>query len=711
MKKSAKILLYIVLPLFFGLMLTSLILLPYFTKRYINEHGIEYTGRKILVGDIQANYFNTTFSILNFKMFEADGSSTFVSFDTLLVKIKPLPLFTAKLVVEQIRLVKPEVNITMKDSTFNFDDILVFLDTKDKADTLVQSGEPSKPFSYFLKNISMEGGSLHFDDQTVNHTTHLRDLGFFVPELNFNQDQISDTGIKFNFANGGSFQANADYNQKSGNYRVDFTVDKLKIAPFLPYAKDYFHISGMDGLAGGNFHLSGNVNNLDAILLSGKADLSDFSANDLNGRKVLGARNASVTMTDTYPMKFDFNFDLLQLTEPYLFVEMKDSTINLLGLMVESAEMDTVPFEYSYRINKFRIERGLLDLRDNTYETPFDYHLSEITMKVDSITSTAKWLNAYANMRLNKRGKLQAEIGINPSDPYELKLNYVITNFQLSDLNIFSTHYVGYPFLLGNMYYKGKTVIANKQLDSENKLIIRNVKVGKKSGGLMDLPLKLALYLLKDIHGDITLDLPVTGDLNDPKTKIGRLVWQVLKNVIVKVVASPFLAIGKMMGVEPSEMKGLEFGYADTTLTTTHLRRIKLFTELEQKKPDMKIELSYFNDVAVEKKEIALAEAGKQFFAATGVDYKKDLEKFRLFLAEKLQADSLSAASGSLQLIGEHKLDSLQQHITAYRIGRIEKALKSFSDSSKIRVVIPNPNVPENIGCRPQFELKYSVEE
>jgi len=711
MRKAVKILIYLVLPVMAGLMLLALLFLPYGIKRYINNHGNEYTGRKISVGEIKANYFTSTFSVHDFRMFESDGTSTFVAFDTLLVDIKPLPLFTAKLVVEQIRLVKPEVNIVLKDSVFNFDDILAFLDAKSRADTLNKSAEPSEPFSYFLRNISMEGGALVFDDRRVNHVTRLHDLGFFVPELNFNQDQIRDTGIKFNFANGGSFRAKAEYNQKSGNYMADFSVDKLNIAPFLPYAKEYIYLSRLEGLAGGDFHLAGNVNNPDSILLRGKANVADFTINDLSGRKVLGAKSANVVMSDSYPMKFDVNLDLLQLTEPYLFVEMKDSTVNLLNLVVESEEEDTAPFEYAYQISKFSIEGGLLDLRDNSYEAPFDYHLSEIAMKVDSISSASKWLNGYANMRLNKRGKLQAELGINPSDPYELKLNYVITNFQLSDLNIFSTHYVGYPFLLGNMYYKGKTVISNKQLNSENKLIVRNVKVGKKSGGLMDLPLKLALYLLKDIHGDITLDLPVTGDLNDPKTKIGRLVWQVLKNVIVKVVASPFLAMGKMMGVDPAEVKGIEFGYADTTFTSTHMRRIKLFTEVEQKKPDMKIELNYLNDVALEKKEIALAEAGKQFYTATGVDYKNDLEKFRLFLGEKLQLDTLSAVSGSLQLIGAHKLDSLQQSIARYRISRIESALKGFSDSTRIKVVAPNKDVPENVGSRPVFELKYSVED
>ena len=707
MKKIVRILLYIILPLIVALIIAVVVSFPYVIKKYINEHGQEYSGRKTSVQEIKINYFNTSFSVIGFKLMEADGQSTFVAFDTMLVNIKPLPLLSAKLVVQQFRLVKPEISVVRKDSSFNFSDILTFINSKPKT---TDAGNPSKPFVYFLNNISMEKGKLVFFDKTVNDTTTLNDLGFTIPSLSFNQDEIKDAGVKFHFENGGFFQAKTDFKQKSGTYHADFTVDKLDIAPFLPYAKGYFKLTKMNGLVGGNFHLTGNTGKLDSILLKGEGNVADFAAYDLTKHKVLAARSGSVILNDTYPMKFDFKFGLIKLVEPFMYVEMKDSTVNLLNLMVESPK-DTVPFTYAYQISKFRIEGGKLDLRDNTYEAPFDYHLSEIAMKVDSISSSAKWLNAFATMRLNKRGKLVAQLGVNPSDPYELKLNYVITNFQLSDLNIFSQHYTGYPFLLGNMYYKGNTVIANKQLTSENKLIIRNVQLGKRSGGLMDLPLKLALYLLKDIHGDIILDLPVTGDLNDPKTKIGKLVWQVVKNVIVKVVASPFLAIGKLMGVDPTEVKGLEFDYADTTLTARHLRRIKLYTEIEQKKPDMKVELNYFNDVTLEKKEIAKQEAAKMFQVATGSDLKKDDAKFKLFLAEKLHSDTISEERGVVQLVGEHKLDSIQHSFSQKRITKIEAALKNFSDSTKIKIILPNKLAPENVGSRPSFGLKYAVEE
>jgi hypothetical protein len=261
------------------------------------------------------------------------------------------------------------------------------------------------------------------------------------------------------------------------------------------------------------------------------------------------------------------------------------------------------------------------------------------------------------------------------------------------------------------MYYQGKTIVKARQLTSENKLIVRNAKLGKKSGGLMNIPLKLALYLLKDIHGDIILDIPVTGDLNDPEIRIGHLLWQTFKNLIVKVVASPFRALSGLMGVDPDEIKGIRLSYADTTLTDSHLRKIRLFTQLEQKKPDMKIELAYYNDIELEKREIAVVEAGKLFSAATGADYKKGMAQFTSFIAQKLQKDTINLVAGSMQLIGNQKLDSIQSSFAQKRISKIEAALQAASDSTKIKVFIPNKDAPENVGSRPAFELKFSVDE
>jgi hypothetical protein len=715
MSRIFKIILKFVLPVILLIIILFLVFLPYGLKKYINEHGKEYTGRNIAVQDIKINYFKANLSVLKFKMFESDGVASFVSFDTLQLKISPWPLLTSKLEVRQLRLVGPVINIVRNDTLYNFDDIIAFFNSKPET---LGAEKPSEPFKYYLNNLSMEQGKLVFTDKTVDHITIMKDLNFFVPSLYFNEAEMKDAGIKFHFENGGLLQAKTGYNMDSGVYSADIKIDNLDISPFLAYTRSYFRVSHIEGSVGGDFHVSGNINQPDSLLFRGAGQVANFSVKDEKETKVLGARQTTVSFGDSYPLRYNFEIDSLRLTEPYLFVEMKDSTVNLLNLMVETpsgtgsqAISNSDSPAFAYHIKKFRIAEGVLDLRDNSYEEPFNYNLSSIEMKVDSIYSDSKWLNTYSTMKLNKRGKLQAELGFNPSDPYELKINYVITNFQMSDLNIYSRHYVGFPILLGNMYYKGKTVIAGKQLTSENKLIIRNAQLGERSGGIINLPLRLAVYLLKDIHGDIILDIPLTGDLNDPKTKIGRLVWQTLKNLVVKVVASPFIALGNLMGVEPAETKGLEFNYADSTLTDRHLKRIRLFTEIEKKKPDMNIVLISLNDNGLERKEIAMAEAGKLFFNATGEDYKKEGDKFRKFIDEKLQSDTISAERGSILLIGDTRLDSLQQAFTTGRIRQVEAALKNADATTKIKVAVAPKEIPENVGSRPIFELRCNLEE
>ncbi|NEW83753.1 MAG: DUF748 domain-containing protein [Mariniphaga sp.] len=712
MKKAVKIIVFFVIPALIALVIFALVALPPVAKNYINKHGKEYTGRKLSVDQIRINYFTSTFHVIGFTMFEADEQAPFVAFDSLTVDINPLRLFSSELDIEKFRIVKPEVTITQQDSVFNFDDIIAFINSKPKTDTV---SKPSGPFKYVMKNISLAGGKLTYNDKGINYTNIMSNLGFVIPYISYNREEISEAGLKFYFENGGFLQALAGYNQKLGAYNADLTVSKLDISPFLPYMKPYFRFKSYEGIADGKFHIQGNINNLDSMMIRGDANVADFALKDLSDRKVLGAAKGNVTMANSYPMKYVFNFDKITLTEPYLFFEMKDSTNNFLNLMVDdtvsSAGSSSEPFEYYYRVNHFKIDKGLVDFRDNTYGEPFDYHLDEIALKVDSISSVNKWITAYSTARLNKRGKLKAELGINPSDPYELKVNYVVTNFQLSDLNIISRYYVGFPFLLGNMYYEGKTTITARQLTSENKLIVRNAKLGKKSKGLMNIPLKLALYLLKDVHGDIILDLPLSGDLNDPKTKIGRLVWQVFKNVIVKVVSSPFRALSGLMGVDPDEIKGVEFNYSDTILTNSHLRRVKLFTELAKKKPDMNIEIAYYNDAELEKQAIAVEEAGKLFKAATGTDYRKEKDLFTAFIAKKLQSDTMNMIAGSVQMIGNQKLDSIQNSFAQKRISKLEAALHAADDSTRIKVLIPNKEVPENVGSRPVFELKFSIDE
>ena len=261
------------------------------------------------------------------------------------------------------------------------------------------------------------------------------------------------------------------------------------------------------------------------------------------------------------------------------------------------------------------------------------------------------------------------------------------------------------------MYYAGKISITARQITSDNKLIIRNAEIRKKSGGIFNIPLRLALYLIKDLNGDIKIDLPVSGDLNDPDIRIGKLIWATFKNFIIKVAASPFIALSNLFSVDQKDLQKIDFNYTDTLLSDTDKRKLDQLLQIKEKKPELNIELAYFNDRTKEKEQIGLEEAGKIFNTRTGDDYLKHTEAFESFLKKTLVKDTLDLYNDCIKLAGIEKISTISKNHDSLRVKLVEDYLKSKDTTSRIKIFIPNPEAIKNVGSPPVFEVKFSMEE
>ena len=62
------------------------------------------------------------------------------------------------------------------------------------------------------------------------------------------------------------------------------------------------------------------------------------------------------------------------------------------------------------------------------------------------------------------------------------------------------------------------------------------------------MPVQVGLSLLQDSSGNLTLDLPVRGRLDDPNLRIGALVFKAVVNVMFKALTSPLSLIGSIFG-------------------------------------------------------------------------------------------------------------------------------------------------------------------
>ena len=701
-----------------GIVFLVLSFAPGIAKRFAVKKSKELIGRQISLEKIKINYFSSTIRLIDFKLFEADEKDVFVSFDTLLVNLAPLRLIKNEKVIEQFYLKGLTTSIIQYDSIFNFTDLVEF--HQSEPDTSV-----SEPFQYILSNLEMNEANIKYTDASIDKTIIMRDMNFFIPYIAWNQEDKSEAGIKFNFLKEGYFQSTLNVNLKEGVFDANIIISRLYLNTFSDFLKKYVQLDSIKGVINSNINIEGNLDEVEKSILSGSFELLDFELTDLNRRKLVGLNKMNLSLDEIDVNNQKFIIDSLRFTQPYIHFELYDSSNNFFDFLgIHPTPEDETAGEtdsgndtlksvgkspVSFALNSFVIEKGVIDYTDHRTSEPFNYYLSELAMSVDSISSQADWIDTYSHMLLNNRGELNAELGLNPQDPLNLKLNLVITDFLLSDLNIYSKHYMGSSIVKGDMYYKSNTNISGGQITSENKLIIKNAEIEETDGGLHDLPLKFAFFLLKDRQGVIDLDIPVSGDLKDPNLSIGKIVWDTFKNLIAKAAAAPFDLLAGLISVDPKDIQAIEFAYVDTTLTDKRKKQLDLLLTLEEKKEGLGIELVYFNDIEKERGQICIAEAGKQFSSETGKDYLTDKEDFKKYVTKEVQSDSIDLTLACLELTDKVVIDSLAAIFKEKRISLVNDYLMFANDSTCIFTSFSNSEAPGNIGSIPRFEVKYSM--
>jgi hypothetical protein len=104
------------------------------------------------------------------------------------------------------------------------------------------------------------------------------------------------------------------------------------------------------------------------------------------------------------------------------------------------------------------------------------------------------------------------------------------------------------------------------------------------------LPIKLAIALLKDRNGNIDLDLPVKGDLDDPEFSIGGIVFKMLGNLILEIVTSPFKILGALFG-GGEELSQIDFDPGVAELSAENGTRLDGLAKILFERPGLNLEI------------------------------------------------------------------------------------------------------------------------
>ncbi|MBQ1408844.1 MAG: DUF748 domain-containing protein [Bacteroidales bacterium] len=563
MKKWLKILI-IVLASIIALIAIVLMLVSPIAKNYVNNHGKELIGREIHVDKLKVNALAGRVRIYDLSVFEDDDTTPFFQFDTLDVSVKLRKLLGNELYVRHITLAHPKVRVLQNGDRFNFSSILDHFasDEPEEEDTT------SSNWSLGFYNIRLSQGEIYYADTKLSSEWDLNDLNIKIPGVYFDGSESTDAGIALQLADGGTLRTEASINMDNNDFEVDLQLEKFAISNVKAYLTDAMNVGKMDGMLDAAIKARGNLSDIMKMVISGNISLDDVDIKDNKGNDVVALSKLAIDINginlddNMYDIKsvilngLSSHFDMYANDNNFsrLFatgntsVPVQDTASENASASADAAESKPLKF----KVANFEVNDAQFTYNDYTLPDQFSFPVKKLNIKAENLTSSGD-NNARLFAQLPHGCvamiKWHGNIDDWKKNQY-LSLN--IKNLQLKDLSPYAVAYLGCPFTDGTFSFTSENSIHFSQLDGRNKLDLFNPEVGEKRSDVepeVKIPLKAALYILKDKDGRVEFDVPVAGNIDSPEFSYMKIVWKTLGNLLVKVATSPFRAVGKALGM------------------------------------------------------------------------------------------------------------------------------------------------------------------
>ncbi|MFO7259255.1 MAG: DUF748 domain-containing protein [Bacteroidota bacterium] len=604
----------------------------------IERYDEEYTGRRIEVDRIGINVFKGTVAIDGLTVFEHARPDTFFHIPSTFANLELTHFLRGDYDITEIRLTKPRIIVDQDGNTFNFDDLI---ERFTAADTTGAPPDEEGPARYRLENLRIDSAMIHYREKSIGSELVFNPLTATCPLIAWD-DPNHHYELQTGLATGGTMDLVFDLNLDSLDYYLTSALTDIQISPFVAYVRDAMDVSVLEGLLSMQLNLAGNFNRPSEVALSGQQGLREFRLADPEQDTLLGVSSLLVSVDSLNTASAIYDFGVFEMNGPFVKFELYPDGDNFTRLLRDTTNTTTAsdsitseidysnPFrllvsyaqdiieEYvmqNYSVDSVVVNNGTFVYNDYTLEDPFYFRLDSLHVSSGALNSQNSNLNFVAHSRVNKTGLMDAALSIDPHNLENMEVVYGIRDVRISSFTPYSNYYVAHPFQDGLIYYNSETKVLNRIIDSKNKLEIRRIDVGKKIGRkpVYNLPLRLAVAILRDVNGNINMEIPVSGDLNDPEYKLGKVIWGIIENLLVKAATSPYRLLAQAIDADENDLKAISFDYLSDSLTNRQRRNLNMLGRVLKLKPELRINLHYLPGATDELDLLAAFEAKKRY--------------------------------------------------------------------------------------------------
>ena len=283
------------------------------------------------------------------------------------------------------------------------------------------------------------------------------------------------------------------------------------------------------------------------------------------------------------------------------------------------------------RVGTVRIAGGNVNFSDLFIRPNYTANLTQLTGSIDAIASDRiEPSDVQITGRVDDDTPLEISGKINPLAVARfVDLRAVARGFELPKLSPYSGRWAGYAIQKGKLTADVRYRIQGDQLQAENKLTINQLTFGDKvdSPNATSLPVRLAVSLLKDRHGNIDLDLPISGTISDPQFSVGGLLWRAIGNLVTRVISAPFNFLASLVGADAgaaAQLSHIEFPAGGAAIDDDDRKRLDGLARAMESRPEMTLEIAGIGDPIADRSAMQRERLDRTLKAAKLAQMRRD---------------------------------------------------------------------------------------
>lgn len=461
--------------------------------------------------------------------------------------------------------------------------------------------DPAGPsWQVTLGALALTGQRLSISDETVQPALH-QDLTLEQVDIGAlgapDKVPVSLTG---SLADGGTFGLAGEAVLPAGPAELEITAKGLPLPPLAPYLPDVGPVALRSGTAAatGQLTLGGPGPEFRGQVTLSRVDLWDTERDEaLLALRTLRVDQLQASAQGVTSSKIWINRPVLRA----VITENRQSNLSRFGPRDVAPVTDSPvtndgpgPAPMRFAVDTVRVSRGTLHIEDHSLTPHFAVSIEQLKGNIDGLASDATQpARVVLNGRIDQYAPATVEGSFTVGVPREAAFKLSFTGVEMATFTPYVSRFAGYRIERGTLDVDLDYTVSGPQVIGNNRIILNRLVLGERvdSPDALDLPLTLALAVLKDSRGVIDVALPLRGDLSNPQFDYGALIGKAIRALVVKAVKTPFTLLARLVGGKAKDLRTVAFAPGSAQLPAAQMEPLQKVAQALIARPQLTLHI------------------------------------------------------------------------------------------------------------------------